>query len=84
MTKHLDNTEFLSVVHELISDTNECIDILKARSETMDATDQELINASITLLKLHIKILVDVAERNATMLEHANKLLELIKNSEES
>lgn len=82
MTKHLDNTEFLSVVHDLIGNTSECIELLKSRSESMDEADKQLIVASISLLQLHTKLLTELAERNAVMLEHANTLIEEFKKLE--
>lgn len=82
MIQHIDNTEFLSVIHQLISDTQDCIIQLKNRAETQDETTRGLLEAASTLLKLHIQIVTGLVEQNAKILDQANTLLEQIHQLE--
>lgn len=82
MIPHIDNTEFLSVIHQLVSDSKECITQLKIRSESQDEATRGLLEAAATLLKLHIQVVTGLTEQNAKILDQANTLLEQIHQLE--
>lgn len=72
----IDNSEFLSVVHSLVSNSNDCIVELKKRAETQDASNKELLLLAATLLKIHNNLITNMVEQNAGILDQANALIE--------
>lgn len=80
----IDNAEFLSVVHQLVSDSKECIDSLVNynRQKTPDEEVQSLIVSAATLLTIHNNLIVRIAEQNANIVDQANSLLEKLNDQE--
>lgn len=81
--EQIDNSEFLSIVHQLVGDSEDCIIALNIHAESQDEKVQGLLGATATLLRLHVKIVTGLVEQNAKILDQANTLLEQINQMEE-
>lgn len=81
----IDNAEFLSVIHQLISDSKECIEKLTEynRQNTPDEDVQVLIVSAASLLTIHNSLIAQLAEQNASIIDRANTLIEQIKDYNE-
>jgi len=78
-----DNSDFLSIIHDLVGNSKECIEELRKFNEkTEDEELKALIVSAASLLTIHNTLTVQMAEQNANILDQATKLLETLNERE--
>lgn len=70
-------SEFLAVVHSLVSNSQECIEKLRLKNEqTEDEELKALIVSAASLLTIHNTLITQMTEQNSEIIDRVNKFFE--------